>query len=59
MVRIEPQHQQQHHQQEENGQGASVGEVAGVGPVMRKLYERIRRIQVGEEADKFNWLVEV
>jgi len=26
---------------------------------LNKLYRRIRRIQMGEEADKFNWLLEV
>lgn len=31
----------------------------GVGPVLRKLYNRIRRIQVGEEEDKFNWMYDV
>lgn len=35
----------------------SVG--TGVGPVLRKLYGRIRRIQVGEEEDKFNWMFDV
>eukprot|EP00597_Dinobryon_sp_UTEXLB2267_P005604 CAMPEP_0170080610 /NCGR_PEP_ID=MMETSP0019_2-20121128/16708_1 /TAXON_ID=98059 /ORGANISM="Dinobryon sp., Strain UTEXLB2267" /LENGTH=256 /DNA_ID=CAMNT_0010294673 /DNA_START=465 /DNA_END=1235 /DNA_ORIENTATION=- len=30
-----------------------------VGPVLRKLYDRIRRIQNGEEPDKFNWLQEL
>lgn len=30
-----------------------------VGPVLKKLYNRIRSIQNGEEADKFNWLVEL
>lgn len=29
------------------------------GPVLRKLYDRIRKIQNGEEPDKFNWLVEI
>jgi hypothetical protein len=37
----------------------SIGEAAEVGPVLRKLYNRIRRIQVGEEEDKFNWMTEV
>jgi branched-chain amino acid aminotransferase len=36
---------------EENGNG--------VGPVFKKLYDRIRRIQNGDEVDKFNWLVEI
>ena len=30
-----------------------------VGPVLRKLYDRIRRIQNGEEPDKFNWLYDL
>ena len=29
------------------------------GPVMQKLYSRIRRIQNGEEPDKFNWMIEI
>jgi hypothetical protein len=34
-----------------------VGDGSGaVGPVLKKLYDRIRRIQNGEEVDKFNWL---
>lgn len=30
-----------------------------VGPVLKKLYNRIRNIQNGDEADKFNWLEEL
>jgi len=30
-----------------------------VGPVIKKLYDRVRAIQQGEEEDKFNWLVDV
>mmetsp|Transcript_11047 Transcript_11047/g.24496 ORF Transcript_11047/g.24496 Transcript_11047/m.24496 type:complete len:342 (+) Transcript_11047:325-1350(+) len=37
----------------------SIGEAAEVGPVLRKLYNRIRRIQVGDEEDKFDWMAEV
>ena len=31
----------------------------GVGPVLRSLYDRMRRIQNGEEEDKFGWLLDV
>ena len=30
-----------------------------VGPVLKKLYNRIRNIQNGDEEDKFNWLEEL
>ncbi len=30
-----------------------------VGPVMKKLYDRVRSIQKGEEKDKFGWMVDV
>jgi branched-chain amino acid aminotransferase len=38
-----------------------IGDVegGGVGPVLKKLYNRIRRIQCGDEVDKFNWLLEI
>ena len=31
----------------------------GVGSVLRSLYDRMRRIQNGEEEDKFDWLLDV
>jgi hypothetical protein len=30
-----------------------------VGPSIRKLYDRVRAIQNGEEADKFGWLMDI
>ena len=30
-----------------------------VGPVTKRLYDRVRGIQNGDDADKFNWMVEV
>eukprot|EP01036_Dinobryon_divergens_P023586 gene23586-31946_t len=32
---------------------------SAVGPVLKKLYNRIRNIQNGDEKDKFNWLEEL
>ena len=32
---------------------------SAVGPVLKKLYNRIRNIQNGDEEDKFNWLEEL
>jgi len=31
----------------------------GVGPIIKKLYTRIRQIQTGEGEDKFNWMMEL
>lgn len=30
-----------------------------VGPIIKKLYNRIRQIQTGEGEDKFNWMMEL
>ena len=38
---------------------AIISEGSDVGPVTRKLYSRVRAIQNGEAADKFNWMVEI
>ena len=39
---------------------ASIGSPESpVGPVMKKLYDRVRSIQKGEEKDKFGWMVDV
>lgn len=38
---------------------AQISEGVNVGPVTRKLYNRVRGIQNGEAEDKFNWMIEV
>lgn len=35
---------------------AADADLNGVGPTLRKLYERVRKIQVGEEEDTFGWM---
>jgi branched-chain amino acid aminotransferase len=38
---------------------AQISEGLDVGPVTRKLYNRVRGIQNGEAEDKFGWMIEV
>ena len=41
-------------------QVASIGaEGVKVGPVIKRLYDRVRGIQVGDEEDKLGWMVDI
>ena len=39
---------------------ATIGDKSvSVGPTLKKLYNRVRSLQQGEEEDKFGWMTEV
>lgn len=37
----------------------AIGDPDVVGPVLSKLYKRVRAVQTGEEEDKFGWMTTV